>query len=261
MDLKLKGRSALITGGSKGIGFGVARWLAAEGCNIRLVARTAADLDQAAAKLKAGTRGVDVRTFAVDVADGAARKRTVDQCGEIDILVNSAGGIPGGNLQDVDEAKWRAAWDAKVYGHINMCREVFYRMKARGKGVIINVIGMGGERLDDHYIAGATGNAALMAFTKALGSTSIDHGVRVIGVNPGPVETERLEFLGRKRAQDRLGDADRWREFFKEMPLGRPATVDETVAMVAFLSSDLCSYMSGTIVTIDGGLANRGALP
>ena len=148
-----------------------------------------------------------------------------------------------------------------VYGHINMCREVYYRMKARKKGVIINIIGAGGERLDALYIAGATGNAALMAFTKTLGSVSIDEGVRVLGVNPGPVETERLEFLGRKRAQDRLGDANRWREFFQQMPLGRPATVEECTGMVAFLCSDHCSYMSGTIITIDGGLANRGALP
>lgn len=259
MDLKLKGRAALITGGSKGIGFGVAKALAAEGCHIRLVARTAADLDKAKADL--APYKVDVRTFALDVADAAARKRMVDEAGDIDILVNSAGGIPGGNLQDVDEAKWRAAWDGKVYGHINMCREVYYRMKARKKGVIINIIGAGGERLDALYIAGATGNAALMAFTKTLGSVSIDEGVRVLGVNPGPVETERLEFLGRKRAQDRLGDANRWREFFQQMPLGRPATVEECTGMVAFLCSDHCSYMSGTIITIDGGLANRGALP
>jgi NAD(P)-dependent dehydrogenase (short-subunit alcohol dehydrogenase family) len=260
MDLNLKGRTALITGGSKGIGFGVAQWLAAEGCNIRLVARTAADLDQARAKLLDKSK-LDVRTFALDVADPAARKRMVDECGDVDILVNSAGGIPGGNLIDVDEAKWRAAWDGKVYGHINMCRELLPRMKARKQGVIINIIGAGGERLDHLYIAGATGNAALMAFSKALGSTSIDDGVRVLGVNPGPVETERLEFLGRKRAQDRLGDPNRWREFFTQMPLKRPATVDEVAPVVAFLCSDHCSYMSGTIVTIDGGLANRGALP
>jgi hypothetical protein len=260
MDLNLKGRTALITGGSKGIGFGVARWLANEGVNIRLIARTEADLVEAAAKLEASTK-LDVKTFAIDVADPAARKRAVDACGDIDILVNSAGGIPGGNLKDVDEEKWRKAWDGKVYGHINMCREVFYRMKARKKGVIINIVGIGGERLDDLYIAGATGNAALIAFSKALGSTSIDDGVRVLAVSPGPVATERLEFLGRKRAQDRLGDPERWREFHKNMPLGRAATVDECAAMVVFLCSDLCSYISGTNVSIDGGLTHRGALP
>jgi 3-oxoacyl-[acyl-carrier protein] reductase len=260
MDLKLAGRKALITGGSKGIGLGIAKWLAAEGCSVRLVARTQADLEAAAVMLRK-TSKAEVKTFAADVGDAEQRKRVAEQCADVDILVNSAGGIPGGNIIDVDEAKWRTAWDGKVYGHINMCREIFPRMTARKSGVIINIIGAGGERLDALYIAGATGNAALMAFTRTLGSTSIDQGVRVIGVNPGPVETERLEFLGRKRAQDRLGDPSRWREFFKQMPLGRPATVDEVAAMVAFLCSDHCSYLSGTIVTIDGGLANRGALP
>ena len=120
---------------------------------------------------------------------------------------------------------------------------------------------IGGERLDAGYIAGAAGNASLIAFTKALGSTSLDAGVRVLGVNPGPVETERLEFLARKRAADKFGDANRWREFQKNMPLGRAATVDEVAPTVVFLASDLCSYTSGTMVNIDGGITNRGALP
>ncbi len=261
MELKLAGRNALITGGSKGIGYGIARWLAREGCHVALVARSACVLEASAAAIRRDHPGVKVRIFAADVGDAAQRARVVQQCGELDILVNSAGGIPGGDLQDIDEAKWRSAWDAKVYGHINMCRDVMPLMNERKRGVILNIIGVGGEKLDAHYIAGSTGNAALMAFTRTLGSTSLDHGVRIIGVNPGPVATERLEFLGRKRAQDRFGDPERWREFQKNMPLGRPASVDEIAAMAAFLCSDHCAYMSGTIVTIDGGMASRSSLP
>jgi len=260
MDLKLKGRSVLITGGSKGIGFGVARWFAQEGCNLRLAARSQDGLEQARTNLLQIAK-VDVQTYAMDLSKAESRDTLVAACSDVDILINNAGGVPGGTIEDIDDAKWRAAWDLKVFGYINMSRAFFTLMKARKSGVIINIIGVGGERLDAGYIAGATGNAALMAFTRTLGSTSIDHGVRVLGVNPGPVETERLEFLGRKRAADRLCDPERWREFFKNMPLGRAASVDETAASVVFLASDLSAYTSGIIFTIDGGLVARGALP
>ena len=260
MDLKLGGRTALITGGSKGIGFAVARHFVAEGCKVRLAARSKEDLEAAAEKLrKAGA--ADVRVYALDLSDQGARDQLAADCADVDILINNAGGVPGGSIEDVEDARWRAAWDLKVFGYINNSRAFFKFMKARGQGVIINIIGIGGERLDAGYIAGAAGNASLIAFTKALGSTSLDAGVRVLGVNPGPVETERLEFLARKRAADKFGDANRWREFQKNMPLGRAATVDEVAPTVVFLASDLCSYTSGTMVNIDGGITNRGALP
>jgi len=115
-----------------------------------------------------------------------------------------------------------------------------------------------GERLEATYIAGSTGNAGLIAFTKTLGGASAADNIRVVGVNPGPVETERLEALMRKRAQDQFGDADKWRDFYKPLPFGRPGTPQEIADMVAFLASDLASYISGTVVTIDGGLASRG---
>jgi 3-oxoacyl-[acyl-carrier protein] reductase len=260
MDLKLAGRTVLITGGSKGIGLAVARRFAEEGCNIRLVARSRSDLEEAAASLRK-ISPVDIKTRAMDLADATARADLAAAYSDVDVLVNNAGSVPGGTIESVDDAKWRAAWELKVFGYINNTRAFFAAMKARGRGVIINIIGIGGERLDAGYIAGATGNAALIAFTKALGSTSIDHGVRVLGVNPGPVVTERLEFLARKRAADRYGDENRWPESFKNMPLGRAATTDEIAPTVVFLASDLCSYTSGTMVTIDGGLTFRGALP
>ncbi|MFM9970733.1 MAG: SDR family oxidoreductase [Burkholderiales bacterium] len=260
MDLNLTGRSVLITGGSKGIGFGVARWFAKEGCNLRLAARSQTELEAAKAKLEQIAK-IDVRTYAMDLSISESRDKLTAACSDVDILINNAGGVPGGSIEDIDDAKWRAAWDLKVFGYINMSRAFYTLMKARKSGVIINIIGVGGERLDSGYIAGATGNAALIAFTKTLGSTSIDEGVRVLGVNPGPVATERLEFLARKRALDRFGDAERWREFFKSMPLGRAATVDETAASVVFLASDLSAYTSGVMLNIDGGLVSRGALP
>jgi 3-oxoacyl-[acyl-carrier protein] reductase len=260
MDLKLSGRSALITGSSKGIGLCVAQWFAREGVHICLVARSAALLDKEAAAIGKAA-GVTVRTLAADLSDAAAREQVFKSFPDVDILVNNAGAIPGGSIDDVQEPSWRAGWDLKVFGYVGLTRLYLQKMKERGCGVIINVIGLGGERLDATYIAGAMGNAGLMAFTRAIGGTSTDFGVRVVGVNPGPVLTDRVEVLGRKRAARLYGDENRWKESFARMPFGRPATCDEVAATVVFLASDLCSYTSGTIVTIDGGLAHRGGMP
>jgi NAD(P)-dependent dehydrogenase (short-subunit alcohol dehydrogenase family) len=104
------------------------------------------------------------------------------------------------------------------------------------------------------------GNASLMSFTVALGAASPEHGVRVLGVNPGPVLTDRVVKISRKRAQQLLGDEERYTELLKKNPFGRPASVDEIAASVVFLASDLASYTSGTIVTIDGGFSKRPAV-
>jgi NAD(P)-dependent dehydrogenase (short-subunit alcohol dehydrogenase family) len=257
MDLKLAGRRALVTGSSKGIGLSVAQWLAREGVNLCLVARSSDKLGKEAAAIGKAS-GVTVDSLAADLSDAAARERVVAAFPDIDILVNNAGAIPGGTIDQVEEAAWRAGWDLKVFGYIGLTRLYLEKMKARGTGVIVNIIGAGGEKLDFGYIAGAVGNAGLMAFTRAIGGTSPSFGVRVIGVNPGPVMTDRIEVLGRKRAATLYGDESRWRETFAQMPFGRPATCDEISATVVFLASDLCSYTSGTIVTIDGGLTYRG---
>lgn len=260
MDLGLTGRTALITGSSKGIGLAVAQWFAREGVHVCLVARSAERLAREAAAIEKAT-GVTVRTLAADLADAAAREKVVAAFPDIDILINNAGAVPGGSLDDVEEQAWRAGWDLKVFGYVGLTRLYLRKMKERRKGVIINIIGVGGEKLDALYIAGAMGNAGLMAFTRAIGGSSPDFGVRVLGVNPGPVLTERVEVLGRKRAAALLGDENRWQERFAQMPFGRPATCDEIAATVVFLASDLSAYTSGTIVTIDGGMANRHTSP
>lgn len=252
MNLDLSGQRALITGGSKGIGRAVAQVLAEEGCDLVLCARDKAVLEETANAIRSKHQ-VNVTVIPADLSSDEAVRGVAAQAGALDILVNNAGAIPAGALAAVDNETWRKAWDLKVFGFISMCRTVYPQMAARGKGVIVNVIGAAGERLPSGYIAGATGNAGLMAFTKALGSTSASDGVRVVGLNPGPVATERLERQNRVYAQQQLGDGDRWREMFAEMPFRRPAEAREIADVVAFLASPRASYISGTIVTVDGG--------
>jgi NAD(P)-dependent dehydrogenase (short-subunit alcohol dehydrogenase family) len=256
MDLKLRGRSALITGASKGIGRAIATVLADEGCNLILVSRTAADLD--AVKDKLGSTGVSITTHALDVSSTASIEKLAAEHSGIDILVNNAGAIPAGRLNEIDDKRWRQAWDLKVFGYINMTRAFYAAMKARGGGVIINILGVAGERLEPNYIAGSVGNAGLMAFTKAMGAASPADNIRVVGINPGPVATERLETIMQKRAQDLLGDATRFREMYSPLPFGRAGKPEEIANMAAFLASDLSAYTTGTVFTIDAGAASKG---
>ena len=252
MDLGLAGQSAVITGASKGIGLAIARGLAAEGCAIHIVSRSAEAIERAAQGIRKEF-AVDAKAHALDLARSESVAALLAATGTPDILVNNAGAIPGGDLQAVDEARWRAAWDLKVFGYINLCRAYYAAMRSRKKGVILNVTGLAADRLDTGYIAGSTGNSALNAFTRTLGSYSIEDGIRVLAVSPGAVETERLVTLMKTRAADKLGDPQRWREFVKGLPLGRPASVEEVANVVVFAVSGKASYLSGIVITVDGG--------
>jgi NAD(P)-dependent dehydrogenase (short-subunit alcohol dehydrogenase family) len=171
MDLNLAGRHALITGGSRGIGRATAEVLAAEGVNVTLVARDPAVLEEEAAAIRARHQ-VQVRAIPADLSIEAEVLRVAAGAGVVDILVNNAGAIPPGTLTGVDNETWRKAWDLKVFGFISLCRAVYPAMAARRSGVIINVIGAAGEKFPPGYIAGATANAGLMAFTRALGKAA-----------------------------------------------------------------------------------------
>lgn len=259
MDLGLTGRTALITGASQGIGEGLAHSFAAEGVNLHLTARSADKLEAIRDEILAKHQ-VNVTLHPLDITADGAPAGLAEAVGDIDILVNNAGVIPSGTMYDVDEAAWRAGWELKVFGYINLCRLIYPRLKARGGGVIINNIGNGGEVFDPRYIAGVTGNAALMAFTKALGGASLDDNIRVVGVNPGPVDTGRIYNMLKKRAKSTLGSEDRFMELAATYPLGRPATVPEVADSIVFLASDRSGYTSGTILTIDGGIASRRSI-
>ncbi len=256
MDLKLKGRRALVTGGSKGIGKACAQVLAEEGCSVMIASRDGAALESAAADIKSKT-GAEVKWKAADLSQRGVAEDLSKWAGDLDILVNNAGAIPGGDLLKVDEDTWRKAWDLKVFGYINLTRAVYAQMKAKKKGVIVNVLGNAGEKLNAAYIAGSAANAGLMAFTRALGGASHADGIRVVGVSPGPVATDRLLSLYKQMAATKLGDANRYEELFTGMAFNRPATADEIAWTVAFSASDRSSYTTGIYITIDGGLAAR----
>ncbi|MEM7422151.1 MAG: short-chain dehydrogenase/reductase [Pseudomonadota bacterium] len=256
MDLGLSGKTALITGGSKGIGYGCAEVLAAEGCRIQLAARDRTTLDTAVQAL--GDDGRDAVAFVTDLSEPGGAEELMERAGTPDILINNAGAIPGGNIVSVDEETWRKAWDLKVFGYINLCRLTYAAMKSAGGGVIVNVTGLAADRTDFDYIAGTAGNASLNAFTRALGSRSIEDGVRVVAVSPGAVATDRLVGLMKKRAEAEQGDPDRWQSFLAGLPLGRAAHVREVADVVAFAASDRAAYVSGSVITVDGGHGSRG---
>lgn len=243
MELNLKGKRALVTGASKGIGRACVEMLAAEGCTVLGASRAIAPGPQAKA---------------VDLSQRGAAEELAAWAGDLDILVNNAGAIPGGDVLKVDEDTWRKAWDLKMFGYINLTRAVYAGMKRNKRGVIVNIIGAAGEKMNAAYIAGSTANAGLMAFTRALGGASHADGIRVLGINPGPIATDRLVSLHKQMAQTKFGDASRYEELFKEMSFGRPGTPQEIAAAVAFFASERSAYTSGTILTIDGGQAARG---
>lgn len=253
MDLKLKAKRVLVTGASKGIGKSCAMVLAQEGCEVLLVSRDGSALKALADEIRTAT-GVKVDYLSADLSVKGSAKTVSEWAGEIDILVNNAGAIPGGDLLTVDEETWRSAWDLKVFGYINLCREIYRKMKARHEGVIVNVLGAAGDRFTASYIAGSTGNAGLMAFTRALGGQSHKDGIRVVGVSPGPVATERLTSVYKQRAIAAFGDENRWTELTARMSFGRAAEPEEIAYTVAFVASERSSYTSGIYITIDGGL-------
>ena len=252
MDLKLKDKHVMVTGGSKGIGLAVAHSFAKEGAQPILVSRTLSSLQSAAKEIKAQS-GMDCELLAADMASRGSAKSLIEQCGNIDILVNNAGAIPGGTVLDIDEDRWREAWELKVFGYINLVREVLPQMQANKKGVIANIIGMAGAAPRNAYLCGSTANAALIAFTQAVGGASVAHGVRVFGVNPSPTRSERMQTMLQAQAQKKFEDASRWMELTQSMPFGRMAEPQELADLTTFCCSPLAGYLSGSVINVDGG--------
>jgi NAD(P)-dependent dehydrogenase (short-subunit alcohol dehydrogenase family) len=257
MELGLRGKTAVVTGASKGIGRAIARALAAEGVDLAICARTAADIARAAAEIADAT-GTAVHPLAADLSEAGGIARfaafATERLGRVDILVNNAGAIPGGTIDSLDDETWRRAYDLKLWGYIRLTRALLPGMRARGTGAIVNIIGNAGRQPSPAYIAGGPANAALMNFTKGLAADVGRDGIRVNAINPGPIRTERHVTLTAAQARTRgitIEEAER--DAARGIPLGRIGTPEEVAAVAVFLASDAAAFVHGAIIPVEGG--------
>jgi NAD(P)-dependent dehydrogenase (short-subunit alcohol dehydrogenase family) len=255
MELGLKGKVAIITGGSKGIGRAIALGLLAEGGSALIIARGAEALAATAEAIPGHDRS-RLATLTADLTDAAAIQRSADYCterfGRIDILINNAGSARTGDFLELGDDAWLDDWRLKFFGYVRMARAVLPVMGSNGGGVIINIIGAAALNPRRSYMIGGAANAALNHFTKALADEGARSGVRVVGVNPGPILTERLLKM-RGGLAPASADAANDEAFRSMTPLGRVGRPEEVADLALFLASDRAGFIHGANITIDGG--------
>ncbi len=246
MDLGIKDKVALITGGSKGIGGATATLLAREGVRLAISARSQQELDEKAKALR-DECGAEVLPLAADCSKTADVDAMVAKVarhyGRIDILVNSIGSAKAGAFTDLSDQDWHDSLALKLYGQIKTARAVFPHMQKQRWGRIVNVIGTHATFAEAHAMPAGVANAGLMNFTKALAELGGPYGVLVNGVNPGTVRTARLEYLMSQGVEYDL----------KSITLHRFAEPEEIAAAVVFLASARASYVCGAFLNVDGG--------
>lgn len=252
MDLGLKDKSVLITGGSKGIGLACARAFLREGAKVVIVSRDAANLDKAAGLLPA------VKTIAADLVRAEDAKRMFREaaalCGPIDILVNSAGAAKRYAPDELNADAWHAAMDAKYFTYIHAMDAVLPSMRERKRGAVVNIIGTGGKVASSIHIPGGAANSALMLATVGLAGVHGKYGIRINAINPGATITDRIREALELEAKAKGISADKvLEEGQARVPLGRYADPEDIASVALFLASDRAGYVTGAILPMDGG--------
>jgi 3-oxoacyl-[acyl-carrier protein] reductase len=256
MQIRLDGRTALITGGSKGLGRAMAEAFTEAGAAVAIVARRQAELDTAKAEIEGRFQGARIAAIAADVstAEGCARAvaEAAARLGTVDILVNNAGTSQRGAFLEVDDALWQADLDLKLFAAIRLTRAVFPGMQAQGWGRVINVLNTGAKAPAAESCPTSVSRAAGMALTKVLANEGAKHGILVNAMLVGIIESDQWV---RRHATDPRGLT--WEEWKKDaakaVPLGRLGKAEEFAALATFLCSDQGGYVTGTAINVDGG--------
>ncbi|HYS48312.1 MAG TPA: SDR family NAD(P)-dependent oxidoreductase [Xanthobacteraceae bacterium] len=257
MDLQLTGKTALVTGGSEGIGKGIALALAREGVDVAICARRKEPLEAATAEIAKAT-GRKIVAIPADLTKDADSKNFVEQAhralGRVDIMVNNAGSAPGGVIEHLSEADWAQALQLKFMGYVRCLRYVLPIMLKQGGGRVVNLIGNDGVKPSYWEIAPGAANAAGQNLTLALAGQYGRHNISFCAVNPGPVRTERWAGLVAAMSRDMklpYEEADKLAP--SSIPMGRIAEVEEVATLVVMLASPLMHMVNGTMIEIDGG--------
>jgi NAD(P)-dependent dehydrogenase (short-subunit alcohol dehydrogenase family) len=241
----------LLTGGSKGIGLACAKKFGEAGARVVISSRSKDNIQKALEELP-GALG-----FAADLSDADAAAELVRhverEVGAIEVLVNCAGAAQRTPPDDLTPTFWRAAMDAKFFSTINAVDPVVKLMAARGRGVIVNLIGAGGKVANPVHLAGGSANAALMLATAGLGNAYAGKGVRVVGINPGLTQTGRVdEGMAATARHSGISVEEAIERSVRNIPMGRMAAPEEVADLVLFLASEKASYLTGITITMDG---------
>jgi 3-oxoacyl-[acyl-carrier protein] reductase/bacilysin biosynthesis oxidoreductase BacG len=253
MDLQLAGKTAVVTGGSAGIGLACARTLVGEGVRVAIVGRSTERLAAATAAVPGLIPIAADLSRPGDVEEAAAAAAAAFD-GRIDILVNNAGSAMGGIFTALPDSAFLDAWTLKLLGYIRMTRAVVPGMIARRDGRIVNIVGGAARTPSPTFLPGSTSNAAIINFTRGLSKELAPHNVRINAVSPGSTATERAEKLIEQDAElsGKTVEAAR-EERLARIPMRRMTLPDEIAAMTALLVSDRVASMTGAEVVVDGG--------
>jgi 3-oxoacyl-[acyl-carrier protein] reductase len=257
MDFGLTGRVALVGGSSRGLGYAVARELAAEGCALVICARDGDPLESARSSIVHDT-GAEVLAIVADLSDPDAVQvvtaAAFDAFGQVDVLVTNTGGPPAGPFESHSPEAWSRAVAQNLDSVLNLTRAVLPSMKERRWGRIVNVTSIAVKQPVDGLILSNSVRAAVTGFARTLANEVAAFGITVNNVMPGYTRTERLEQLAAHNATSRgTSAADAYAQWEREIPMGRLGEPPEFAALVAFLASERAGYITGTSIPVDGG--------